>query len=141
MAQFELQHFFDAQEPVYGQIRSELAAGAKTSHWIWFVFPQLQGLGRSGMAVKYEIVSRHEATAYWQHAILGTKLKECVELVLAVKGKTAFQILGTPDDLKFRSSMTLFAHAVLDEPVFRRALAKYFDGRDDSRTMELLARS
>ena len=140
MSEFDLQRFVDAQDRVYDQIRAELAAGAKTSHWMWFVFPQLQGLGRSAMAVKYEIVSRQEAQAYWQHTILGPRLKECVELVLAVKGKTAFQILGTPDDLKFRSSMTLFAHAVMDEPVFRRALVKYFDGRDDPRTMELLAR-
>lgn len=141
MAGFDLQRFVDAQDRVYGQIRSELAAGSKTSHWMWFVFPQLQGLGRSAMAVKYEIVSRQEAQAYWQHTILSPRLKECVELVLAVKGKTAFQIFGTPDDLKFRSCMTLFAHAVPDELVFRRALVKYFDGRDDPRTMELLARS
>ena len=141
MAGFDLQRFVDAQDRVFGQIRAELAAGAKTSHWMWFVFPQLQGLGRSAMAVKYEIVSRQEAQAYWQHTILGARLKECVESVLAVKGKTAFQIFGTPDDLKFRSSMTLFSQAVPDEPVFKRALIKYFDGRDDSRTMELLARS
>ena len=141
MSEFDLQRFVDAQDRVYDQIRAELAAGAKTSHWMWFVFPQLQGLGRSAMAVKYEIVSRQEAQAYWQHTILGPRLKECVELVLAVKGKTAFQIFGTPDDLKFRSSMTLFSQAVPDEPMFRRALTKYFDGRDDSRTMELLARS
>ena len=141
MSEFDLQRFVDAQDRVYDQIRAELAAGAKTSHWMWFVFPQLQGLGRSAMAVKYEIVSRQEAQAYWQHTILGPRLKECVELVLAVKGKTAFQIFGTPDDLKFRSSMTLFAHAVPDEPVFRRALVKHFEGRDDPRTMELLARS
>ena len=141
MPELDLQRFVDAHDPIYGQIRAELTAGVKTSHWMWFVFPQLQGLGRSAMAVKYEIVSRQEAQAYWQHTILGARLKECVELVLAVKGKTAFQIFGTPDDLKFRSSMTLFSQAVPDEPMFRRALTKYFDGRDDSRTMELLARS
>lgn len=141
MAQFDLQRFVDAQAPIYDEIRSELTAGTKTSHWMWFVFPQLQGLGRSAMAIKYEIAPIQEAQAYLDHPILGVRLKECVELVLAVKGKTAFQIFGTPDDLKFRSSMTLFAHAVLDEPVFRRALVKYFDGRDDPRTMELLARS
>ena len=141
MSEFDLQRFVDAQDRVYDQIRAELAAGTKTSHWMWFVFPQLQGLGRSAMAVKYEIVSRQEAQAYWQQAILGARLKECVELVLAVKGKTAFQIFGTPDDLKFRSSMTLFSQALADEPVFKRALIKYFDGRDDPRTMDLLARS
>jgi uncharacterized protein (DUF1810 family) len=141
MAQFDLQRFVEAQEPIYDEIRSELTAGTKTSHWMWFVFPQLQGLGRSAMAIKYEIASIEEAQAYWQHPILGVRLKECVELVLAVKGRTAFQIFGTPDDLKFRSCMTLFSKAVPAEPLFKRALARYFDGRDDSRTTELLARS
>jgi uncharacterized protein (DUF1810 family) len=140
MAQFDLQRFVEAQEPVYDDIRSELTAGTKTSHWMWFVFPQLQGLGRSAMAIKYEIASIQEAQAYWQHPILGIRLKECVELVLAVKGRTAFQIFGTPDDLKFRSCMTLFSKADPADPLFKRALARYFDGRDDSRTTELLAR-
>lgn len=140
MAQFDLQRFVEAQQPIYDKICSELTAGTKASHWMWFVFPQLQGLGRSAMAIKYEIASIQEAQAYWQHPILGVRLKECVDLVLAVKGKTAFQIFGTPDDLKFRSSMTLFSEAVPDEPLFKRALAKYFNGRDDSRTIELLAR-
>ncbi len=137
---FHLQRFVAAQEPVYGQVCAELAAGAKTGHWMWFVFPQLQGLGRSTMAIRYSITSKEEAQGYWHHDVLGPRLKECVELVLAVKGKTAFQIFGTPDELKFRSSMTLFAQAVPDEPMFKRPLAKYFDGRDDPRTMELLAR-
>ena len=141
MAPFDLQRFIEAQNSIYDDVLSELAAGSKTSHWMWFVFPQLQGLGRSSMAIKYGIESREEAQAYWQHPTLGARLKECVELVMAVKGRNAFQILGTPDDLKFRSSMTLFSHAVPDEPIFKRALAKYFDGRDDPRTMELLARS
>jgi len=141
MAQFDLQRFVDAQAPIYDEIRSELTAGTKTSHWMWFVFPQLQGLGRSAMAIKYEIATIQEGQAYWQHPILGVRLKECVELILAVKGKTAFQIFGTPDDLKFRSSMTLFSKAVPAEPLFKRALARYFDGRDDSRTIELLARN
>lgn len=141
MARFDLQRFVEAQEPVYDDIRSELTAGGKTSHWMWFVFPQLQGLGRSAMAIKYEIASIQEAQAYWQHPILGVRLKECVELVLAVKGKTAFQIFGTPDDLKFRSSMTLFFKAVPDKQLFKLAVTKYFDGRDDSRTIELLARA
>lgn len=140
MPPIDLQRFVEAQYSVYDDVRAELAAGAKTSHWMWFVFPQLQGLGRSSMAIKYAIVSREESQAYWQHPILGARLRECVELVLAVKGKTAFQILGTPDDLKFRSSMTLFSHAVPDEPSFKRALTKYFDARDDLRMMELLVR-
>ena len=140
MAQFDLQRFVEAQDPIYDQVRSELAAGTKTSHWMWFVFPQLQGLGRSSMAIKYEIGFMHEARAYWQHPILGARLKECIELVMAVKGKTAFQIFGTPDDQKLRSSLTLFAEAVPEEPLFQRALTKYFDGRNDPRTIELLAR-
>ena len=140
MAQFDLQRFVEAQDPIYDQVRSELAAGTKTSHWMWFVFPQLQGLGRNSMAIKYEIGFMHEARAYWQHPILGARLKECIELVMAVKGKTAFQIFGTPDDQKLRSSLTLFAEAVPEEPLFQRALTKYFDGRNDPRTIELLAR-
>ncbi len=140
MAPFDLQRFVEAQDPIYDQIRAELTTGAKTSHWMWFVFPQLQGLGRSAMAVKYEIASLEVARAYWRHPVLSARLKECVELVLAVKGKTAFQIFGTPDDLKFRSSMTVFCSAVPDEPLFKRALAKYYDGREDPRTVELLAR-
>ena len=141
MATFDLQRFVKAQNPILDDVRSELAAGEKTSHWMWFVFPQLQGLGRSSMAIKYEIKSGEEAQAYWQNPTLGARLKECVELVLAVKGRNAFQIFGTPDDLKFRSSMTLFSYAVPDEPLFKRALAKYFEGRGDPRTMELLALS
>jgi uncharacterized protein (DUF1810 family) len=140
MAQFDLQRFVDAQEPIYEQVRAELTAGAKSSHWMWFVFPQLVGLGRSAMAVRYDLASLDEAKAYWNHAVLGARLKECVELVLAVKGKTAFQIFGTPDDLKFRSSMTVFCRAVPDEQLFRRALAKFCDGREDARTVELLKR-
>ena len=141
MAPFDLQRFVEAQDRIFDDVRSELTAGTKISHWMWFVFPQLQGLGRSTMAIKYGIASKEEALAHWHHPILGVRLKECVELVLAVKGRSAFQILGTPDDLKFRSSMTLFAHAAPEEPLFKRALARYFDGRDDPKTMELLSRS
>lgn len=140
MAPIDLQRFVEAQAPIFDQIRAELTAGAKTSHWMWFVFPQFQGLGRSAMSVKYEISSLEDAQAYWQHPVLGVRLKECVELVMAVKGRTAFQIFGTPDDLKFRSSMTLFCRAVPGERLFKGVLAKYFDGREDPRTVELLAR-
>src|SRR5665647_2790399 len=134
-----LQRFIDAQDPLYEEVLAELTAGQKTSHWIWFVFPQHKELGRSAMAQHYGIASKEEAQAYWQHPVLGARLRECVELVLAVKGKTAFQIFGSPDDLKFRSSMTLFSQAEPDEPLFQRALAKYFGGIGDSRTLELLA--
>ncbi len=140
MAPIDLQRFVEAQDPIYAQIRAELTASAKTSHWMWFVFPQFQGLGRSAMSVKYQISSLEDAQAYWQHPVLGARLKECVELLTSVKSRSAFQIFGTPDDLKFRSSMTLFCRAVPGEPLFQGVLAKYFDGREDPRTVELLAR-
>lgn len=135
----DLQRFVEAQNPVYPQVCAELAAGAKTSHWMWFVFPQLKGLGLSAMARHYGIASRAEALAYWQHPVLGARLKQCSELVVAVEGRTALQIFHSPDDLKFRSCMTLFAQVAPQEPVFSRALAKYFGGVGDVRTLELLA--
>ncbi len=134
----DLQRFVEAQSPVYSQVCAELAAGAKTSHWMWFVFPQLKALGRSVVAQHFGIASREEAQAYWQHKLLGARLKECSELVLAVEGRTALQIFGSPDHLKFRSSMTLFAQVAPDEPVFQRALDQYFGGEGDARTLELL---
>jgi len=134
---FRLQRFVDAQQGVYAQVCAELAAGCKRSHWMWFVFPQLQGLGRSATAQHYGIASKAEAQAYWAHPLLGPRLKQCTDLVLAVDGRSAQQIFGPPDDLKFRSSMTLFAQAT-GEPVFTRALQKYFDGEADPRTIELL---
>ena len=109
-----LQRFIDAQDPVYEEVLAELTAGQKTSHWMWFVFPQHKELGRSSMALRYGIASREEAQAYWQHPVLGARLRECIELALAVKGRTAFQIFGSPDDLKFRSSMTLFSKVAPD---------------------------
>ena len=133
-----LQRFIDAQNPVYREVCAELAAGEKTSHWMWFVFPQHKDLGRSAMAQHYGIASKEEAQAYWQHPVLGARLRDCIELVLAVKGKTAFQIFGSPDDLKFRSSLTLFSQQEPDELLFKRALTKYFGGKGDSRTLELL---
>jgi uncharacterized protein (DUF1810 family) len=133
-----LERFVQAQEPVYAQVCAELAAGRKTSHWMWFVFPQLEGLGRSAMARHFGIASMAQAQAYWRHALLGPRLKECTELMLAVEGKMALQILGAPDDLKFHSSLTLFARAAADEPVFERALARYFGGEYDARTLDLL---
>ena len=105
----DLQRFIEAQDPVYSQVCAELAAGAKTSHWMWFVFPQLKALGRSATAQHFGIASRAEALAYWQHPVLGPRLKACSELVVAVEGRTALQIFGSTDELKFRSCMTLFA--------------------------------
>ena len=134
----DLQRFVDAQDPVYRQVCAELAAGAKASHWMWFVFPQLEGLGRSAIARHFGIASKAEAEAYWKHPVLGPRLKECSELVLAVPGKSVLQIFGSTDALKFRSSMTLFAQVAPDEPVFTRALARYFGGDPDQRTLELL---
>lgn len=134
----DLQRFVEAQDSVYSQVCVELAAGAKASHWMWFVFPQLKGLGLSAMAQHYGLASRAEALAYWQHPVLGARLKQCSELVVAVEGRTALQIFRSPDNLKFRSSMTLFTQVAPQEPVFSRALAKYFGGEGDARTMALL---
>ena len=134
----DLQRFVAAQTPLYSQVCAELAAGAKASHWMWFVFPQLKGLGHSPMAQHYGIASLAEAQAYWQHPVLGARLRQCTKLMLAVQGKTALQILGSPDNLKFHSSMTLFARAAPDEPMFAQALQKYFGGRADPATLDLL---
>ena len=134
----DLQRFIEAQDPVYAQVCAELAAGAKASHWMWFVFPQLKALGRSAVAQHFGIASRAEAEAYWQHPLLGARLKACSGLMLAVEGRTALQILGSPDNLKLRSCMTLFAQVAPHEPVFQRALDKYFGGEGDPRTLELL---
>lgn len=133
-----LQRFVDAQAPVIERVLGELARGAKASHWMWFVFPQLKGLGRSAIAQHYGIASLDEAQAYWHHPLLGPRLRQCAALVLAVEGKSALQIFGSPDDLKFCSSMTLFERAAPDEAVFAQAIAKYFGGRRDQRTLDLL---
>ncbi|WP_309684634.1 DUF1810 domain-containing protein [Polaromonas sp.] len=134
----DLQRFVLAQDPVYTEVCAELAAGAKTSHWMWFVFAQLKALGHSATAQHFGIASRAEALAYWQHPVLGPRLKACSELVVAVEGKTALQIFGSPDNLKFRSCMTLYAQVAPQEPVFNRALVRYFGGEGDARTLELL---
>ena len=135
---YDLQRFVLAQNPVYRQICAELTAGAKTSHWMWFVFPQLKALGRSAIAQHFGIASRAEAQAYWQHPVLGFRLKECSELVMAVEGATALQIFHSPDDLKLCSSMTLFAQVAPQEAVFNHVLAKYFGGKGDETTLDLL---
>ncbi len=135
---FDLQRFVDAQAPVYARVTEELARGAKASHWMWFVFPQLQALGRSATARRYGITSIDEARAYWQHALLGPRLKACTQLVLNVQGKTALQIFGPPDDLKFCSCVTLFERAAPQEPVFGRALEVYFGCARDARSLALL---
>jgi uncharacterized protein (DUF1810 family) len=135
---FSLARFVEAQCGVYPQVLAELRAGEKRSHWIWFIFPQIKGLGRSPLAVHFSIDSLEEAAAYARHPVLGPRLIECTELVNLVEGRTIGQIFGFPDDLKFRSSMTLFARAVPDSGVFVDALNKYFDGLPDPRALELL---
>jgi len=122
---YGLERFVAAQDPVFEQVRAELRAGRKRTHWMWFVFPQMQGLGHSPMAQKYAIVSREEASAYLEHPVLGPRLRECTKLVNRVEGRTLNQIFGYPDDLKFRSSMSLFAGATADNQVFKNALEKY----------------
>jgi uncharacterized protein (DUF1810 family) len=135
---FNLARFVDAQSTEYEQVLRELRSGRKQSHWIWFIFPQLKGLGRSSTAEYYGIGSLEEAAAYLAHPILGPRLKECTELVNRVEGRTIDAIFGFPDNLKFRSSITLFAQATEDNQLFNAALAKYFVGEPDSRTLELL---
>ncbi|MGX4805146.1 DUF1810 domain-containing protein [Bradyrhizobium guangdongense] len=135
---FDLKRFVRAQEPVFRAVLGELAQGRKQTHWMWFVFPQIAGLGFSAMSQRYAIGSRAEAKAYLAHPILGPRLIECTRLVLAVQGRSINAILGAPDDAKFRSSMTLFG-AVSEEPVFDEALARYFAGEPDGATLEILA--
>ena len=133
-----LDRFVDAQEPVYDAVIKELTSGKKTSHWMWFVFPQLKGLGRSAIADHFGIESRAEAVAYWEHPVLGERLLVCTNLVLAHHDETAHDIFGIPDDLKFKSCMTLFARVVPSEPAFQRALERFFEGRSDEGTLNLL---
>jgi len=135
---YNLERFVTAQDPVYDEVCSELRNGRKESHWMWFVFPQLRGLGFSAMAHQYGISSRKEAAAYLQHPVLGPRLRECTRLVNLVEGRTVGQIFGYPDDVKFRSSMTLFAEATPDNGVFVQALEKYFEGKPDEKTMQRL---
>ncbi|HEY6414381.1 MAG TPA: DUF1810 domain-containing protein [Edaphobacter sp.] len=134
---FDLERFVEAQEGVYEQACAELRAGRKRSHWMWFVFPQIRGLGSSPTAVKYAIASLDEARTYLAHPVLGPRLRECAEIVVGVEGRTMEEIFGYPDDLKFHSSMTLFAKAEESgSGVFGEALGKYFGGEMDRGTLE-----
>lgn len=132
----DLQRFLDGQSPVMGTVMAELAAGAKRSHWIWFVFPQLAALGRSGTAKFYGIADLDEARAYLAHPVLGARLKTCTRAMLAHRNRSAHAILGSPDDLKFRSCMTLFALAAPEDPLFREALAVFHRGEADPLTLQ-----
>jgi uncharacterized protein (DUF1810 family) len=135
---YNLERFVSAQAAVYPQVLAELSAGRKRGHWIWFIFPQMKGLGRSAQSEYYGIGSLEEAAAYALHPLLGPRLVECTQLVNQVERRTIREILGPPDDLKFRSSMTLFARAAKDAIVFNAALKKYFDGETDPLTLALL---
>ena len=137
---YELQRFVDAQDPVINQVKNELRSGRKRTHWMWFVFPQFAGLGRSEMAQRYAISSREEAEAYLNHSILGPRLRECTGIVNTLDGRSANDIFGSPDDLKFRSSMTLFAEVAEDPTPFKMALNDFYDGVDQ-KTIELLEES
>jgi len=135
---FDLQRLVAAQGPVFAEVCAELRAGEKRSHWMWFVFPQIAGLGRSAMARRYAISGRAEAGAFLAHEVLGPRLVECTQLVNGVAGRSALEIFGAVDELKFCSSMTLF-DAVVGGGVFGVALQKYFGGGRDARTIELLS--
>ena len=135
---YDLKRFVKAQDPVLDQVCAELRAGRKRTHWMWFIFPQLKGLGHSQTARKFAISSRQEAEAYLKHPILAPRLRNCTQLVIEVEGRSIEQIFGYPDDLKFHSSMTLFAEATAGNQIFKDALRKYFDGELDPLTVELL---
>ena len=135
---FDLRRFVDAQDAVYPRVLAELRAGRKASHWMWFVFPQIAGLGHSAMAQRYAIASLDEARAYLAHPLLGARLHECTALVTAVAARTAHEIFGSPDDAKFRSCMTLFARAAADPAPFEATLVRFFGGVPDPATIASL---
>jgi uncharacterized protein (DUF1810 family) len=139
--QFDLQRFVDAQDRCYDAVLGELRGGKKRSHWIWFVFPQLRGLGRSPTAVRYGISSLDEARAYLEHDVLGPRLRECTRLVARIDGRSADEIFGRPDNLKVASSMTLFARATDDDAEFRAVLDKLYNGEDDPATVDRLSQA
>ncbi|WNC91615.1 DUF1810 domain-containing protein [Paraburkholderia sp. FT54] len=135
---FNLQRFVDAQDPLYAQVCDELRSGRKRSHWMWFVFPQIHGLGASAMAQRFAISSLAEADAYLRHPILGERLRQSTQYVNVVEGRPIEEIFGYPDYLKFHSSMTLFERTAIDKEPFAEALRKYFHGQADPLTLERL---
>ena len=135
---FNLRRFVSAQEKIYDTVLAELGSGQKRTHWMWYIFPQLDGLGYSPTSKRYAIKNKAEARQYLSHPLLGKRLMECAETVLGIKGRSASQIFGSPDDMKLRSSMTLFASVAHPESVFARVLDRYFQGQPDSRTLDLL---
>lgn len=136
--EFDLERFVAAQDPVYSTVLGELRTGRKRSHWMWFVFPQIEGLGASDMARRYAIRSGDEAAAYLAHPVLGPRLRECARLVALHRDRDIGEIFDSPDDRKFQSSMTLFADVAPDEAVFQTCLDQFFDGRADPATMARL---
>ena len=138
---YDLNRFISAQETIYKSVLEELRRGQKRSHWMWFIFPQIDGLGNSETSRYYSIKNEHEARAYLAHPVLGPRLLQCAETVLALNGKTASEIFGFPDDMKFKSSMTLFVRVSELQNVFVRVLDKYFDGKLDTKTIDLIGLS
>lgn len=136
---YNLNRFIEAQESVYTQVITELLEGKKKTHWMWFIFPQVRGLGRSSIAKLYSIKNKEEAIAYLENHPLGERIKECSEIVLKINNNNAFQIFGSPDDLKLKSSMTLFAYISNDNSIFHRVLDKFFNGQKDRKTLDLLS--
>jgi uncharacterized protein (DUF1810 family) len=136
---YDLNRFISAQEGVYGRVLAELRDGLKRSHWMWYIFPQIDGLGHSPTTRNYAIKSLEEARNYLSHPVLGARLKECAEVVLAVQGSSAPDIFGHPDDMKLQSSMTLFALVTEPHSVFERVLDRYFQGKRDARTLQIVA--
>ena len=135
---YNLKRFTDAQHSIYGQVRDELTAGQKETHWMWFIFPQLKGFGSSTTAQKYALSGGEEAKAYLNHSLLGFRLRECTQLVNGVQGRSIEDIFGYPDHMKFHSCMTLFAHVSPGDKLFTAALNKYFNGEPDRNTLKLL---
>lgn len=137
-ADLDLERFVEAQNRVYDQVMQELQAGRKRSHWMWYVFPQLDGLGHSAMAERYALASIDEAQAYLGHPLLGPRLEACVTALLQHSDKSAREMLGSPDHLKLRSCLTLFAAAAPANPLFQRALVQFYDGEPDTLTLDML---
>ncbi|MGA8185278.1 MAG: DUF1810 domain-containing protein [Terriglobia bacterium] len=136
---FDLERFVEAQSPVYAGVCRELRQGRKQGHWMWFIFPQLKGLGQSSMASRFGIAGAEEARAYLAHPVLGPRLEECASLVNRVEGVSIDEIFGYPDTMKFRSSMTLFAHISSGSNIFADALEKYYGGQPDPLTLKMLS--
>ena len=135
---FDLSRFLNAQEAIYGKVLAELRSGQKQSHWMWYIFPQIEGLGESAVSKRYAITCLEEARQYLKHPVLGPRLLECADLVLVIEDRSVSEIFGYPDDLKLKSSMTLFSCIPEADPVFKEVLEKYFRGSLDSRTIRQL---